>query len=113
MYGDENASTATGRNCEDCEFAIMQEVGYSNWTVEGTNFYCAKRLHPSDGFDRFYGRDKRLDFAAQCVGYRHGHPVGLDVDGENDLSENDQDILKMRGPLERSYDSWRWYATDV
>lgn len=60
----------------------MQDYGYSNYTVEGTEFFCAIKKHPADGFDRWYGDDKRLAFAAGCDMFREGEPIGLDVDGD-------------------------------
>lgn len=56
-------------SCSDCQFALFADVGYSNYTVEGTEFYCTIGLHPEDGFDRFYGGDKRLLFAQECKGF--------------------------------------------
>lgn len=109
---NENESTETGPNCADCRFAIWQDQGYSNWTVEGTDFFCAKSLHPADGFDRWYGRDKRLDFAAECPGYEQGEGVHLDVDGEDEPSDEEKDLLNMRGVVtvtqHENYRSTRW-----
>ena len=91
------------RTCTDCKFAIFQDTGYSTYTVEGTDFYCAKRLHPKDGFDRFYGHDDRLDFAAECAGFEHGEPVRRDVDHDDyDWSELTQE----------QRDIWTWWAAD-
>ena len=53
-----------GRTCEGCKFGCLFDFGYSNYTVEGTEFFCAKSLHPDGHFDRFYGEDKRLEYAA-------------------------------------------------
>ena len=71
------------RSCNDCKFACFLDFGYSNYTVEGTNFVCSKNLHPQGTFDRFYGEDKRLNFASQCAGYQAGEPVYMDVDCED------------------------------
>lgn len=72
------------RFCTGCKFGIHIDFGYSNYTVEGTTFTCAKKLHPEGEFDEFYGEDKRLEFAEQCSGYEQGEGVWMDVDGEND-----------------------------
>jgi len=61
----------------------MQDYGYSNYTVEGTTFYCFLKKHPDQPFDRFYGDDKRLNHANNCKHYRHGIPIELDVDQVN------------------------------
>lgn len=70
------------KSCNGCINALFQDEGYSNYTVENTAFLCMKRLHPEAPFDRFYGEDKRLDFAEKCSGFEAGDPIVLDVDGE-------------------------------
>lgn len=82
--------------CNSCKYAIFKDYGYSNYTTEGTQFYCAKNLHPADGFDRFYGEDKRLDYAAKCGGFECGDSIEMDVDGEVELTPEQQTI----------YDGW-------
>lgn len=85
------------RTCNDCRFAVLEDYGYSNYTVEGTNFGCAKRLHPDGVFDRFYGEDKRLDFGGSCSGFVEGEPLEIDCDREcvPDLSPEQCEILNM------------------
>lgn len=69
------------KNCEQCRYSLLEDDGYSNFTVEGTTFLCLKRLHPEkEGFDRWYGGDKRLEFAEQCPGFTEGEGVHVDVD---------------------------------
>ena len=75
--------------CNECRFAIFADYGYSNYTTDGTYFRCAKRLHPNGEFDRFYGEDKRLDFAQTCPGFEAGEGVQLDCDLEE---EKDGDL---------------------
>ena len=70
----------TLKTCNACKYAIFKEEGYSNYTVEGTTFYCFKQRHPEAPFDRFYGDDKRLNYAQLCISYRHGQPIDMDVD---------------------------------
>lgn len=84
------------KSCENCRFAIHQDYGYSNYTTEGTIFICAKQLHPAGDFDRFYGKDKRLNFTG-CFGYEEGEPNHLDVDGEEVLPDEIQ-ALYGAGP---------------
>lgn len=71
------------KNCNECRFAVLEDYGYSNYTVEGTNFSCALKLHPQGSFDRFYGHTPKMDYADECSNYSEGDPVWLDVDGEN------------------------------
>jgi hypothetical protein len=71
------------KSCNDCEFALFNDYGYSNYTVEGTEFFCTLNFHPADGFDRFYGTDNRLAFADECPMFTVGEPILMDVDREN------------------------------
>lgn len=70
------------RSCNDCEFALFNDYGYSNYTVEGTEFFCTLNFHPADGFDRFFGEDKRLNFADECAMFTKGEPISMDVERE-------------------------------
>lgn len=69
-------------NCRQCRFAVFEDYGYSNYTVEGTEFQCAKRLHPQGSFDRFYGENPKLEFAQECRGFEAGEAIDMDVDQE-------------------------------
>ena len=64
-------------------FAFFVDTGYSNYTVEGTLFHCGVRKNPHGVFDRWYGEDRRLNYAAQCDNYIKGKPVMMDVEQEN------------------------------
>lgn len=85
------------RTCNDCKFAVFHDFGYSNWTVEGTNFHCAKKLHPDGDFDRFYGENPRLEFAHECNGFVEGEPINMDVESEGiaDLTPDKLEIWNM------------------
>ena len=66
------------KTCLDCKFSLSEDFGYSNYTTEGTTFSCLKGLHPEkDGFDEFYGEDKRLEFAQECPGFAAGSGIIL------------------------------------
>lgn len=85
------------QSCLTCRFAIHHDEGYSNYTVEGTTFRCAKKLHPDEEFDEFYGEDKRLKYGAECTGFERGEGVWMDVDGENeaDLTPEQRAVWEM------------------
>lgn len=78
------------RTCSNCKYAVFQDYGYSSYTVEGTSFYCAKGIHPGDGFDSFYGDAVQLAFAADCVSFEAGAPINMDVDGDDMANLNDE-----------------------
>lgn len=69
-------------NCIDCKFAVFVDYGYSNYTVEGTTFSCALGAHPDGEFDRFYGEDKRLEFANECPKFAEGEAIHMDVESQ-------------------------------
>jgi len=77
-------------SCNTCRWACFEDYGYSNYTVEGTTFTCLKKLHPADGFDRFYGTDKRLDFGITCGGYESGDPAAASVEDDRPTSYYDE-----------------------
>lgn len=85
--------------CNDCKYAIFEDYGYSNYTTEGTTFSCSKKLNPNGEFDRWYGKDDGLKFAAQCPGFVAGEAVKMDCDHENEseLTPEQKEI----------YEKWR------
>lgn len=85
------------KTCDECKFCLLEDYGYSNYTVEGTYVHCLKRKHPESGFDQFFGEDERLRFAEKCESFTKGDPVFLDCDRE--------DQKKYDDPLSASYTS--------
>lgn len=78
------------KSCNNYKYAIFQDYGYSNYTVEGTEFACAKKHHPDAPFDRWYGGDIRLRFAKTCPCFSKGEPIELDVEGEGFATLSDE-----------------------
>lgn len=85
--------------CENCRFAILHDYGYSNYTVEGTEFSCAIDAHPEGSFDRFYGVDERLGYAERCGDFVAGVAIEIDVEEAtlDDLFPDQREI----------YEKWR------
>lgn len=81
--------------CKDCRFAIFQDVGYSNWTVTGTDFYCAKGI--IEDIDDVWYEEPKLDAAKTCQGFEAGGAIELDVDDEalEELTEQERAVLTM------------------
>jgi hypothetical protein len=71
------------RSCATCKWGLYTDVGYSNYTVEGTHFDCMAGKHPSPGFDAFYGHDIGFAFGMKCEHYAEGVGIHMDVEGEN------------------------------
>lgn len=70
------------KKCTDCRFHILRDEGYSNYTVEGTSFNCAKGLHPKAPFDNYYSKAPELGFAESCSSFTKGEGLHMDVDYE-------------------------------
>lgn len=85
--------------CEDCKFCVLADYGYSNYTTEGTEFTCAKNLHPDGSFDRWYGKEPKLDYAQQCSGFEAGEAIRMDCDHEDldSLTPEQKEIWVMAG----------------
>lgn len=85
-------------NCTERKYCYMQDYGYSNYTVEGTEFCCLKRLHPEGDFDRFYGENPRLNYAEKCSAFEAGDGLHIDCDQEDGGVENytnDPEIIQL------------------
>lgn len=70
------------RSCENCKHCVLQDEGYSNYTVEGTTVDCAVKAHPDVPFDRWYGEDGRLRYAIWCDKFDEGLHLEFDVDDD-------------------------------
>ena len=72
-------SDTRGWRCDGCLHGLLEDHGYSNYTVEGTDFTCKLGRHPKGTFDRFYGEDMGLQYAEQCANFVAGKPEVHDV----------------------------------
>ena len=85
-------------SCLSCHNGARVENGYSNWTVEGADFYCLEDMHPEAPFDCWYGTDVRLNLAEECGQYLSGEPVEIDVDQDTATAE---DLARWKAYLAR------------
>ena len=69
--------------CVECKFCVVEDYGYSNWTVEGSDARCLLELSPFLPADNRWGEAEELDFANICPRYTAGDPVEIDVDHES------------------------------
>jgi hypothetical protein len=85
------------KKCTECKFGIIRDQGYSNYTVEGNTFNCAKGLHPAAPYDNFYGQTKENYQAEVCTGYAPGENFQIDVEEEAllDLTPEQEELLKL------------------
>jgi hypothetical protein len=81
-------------------FAFMVDYGYSNYTTEGTYFYCGLNKHPNGPFDRGWKSDPRLSYALDCEYFAGGKPVEMDVERDN---AHEQSMNPAQLILWRSY----------
>jgi hypothetical protein len=61
---------------------MLNDYGYSNYTVEGTMFSCVIGKHPDGKFDNFYGEEDKLKYADECIFFREGEPAQFTVEGD-------------------------------
>ena len=90
------------QSCSGCAFALFEDYGYSNYTVEGTTFTCMLNKHPEGSFDRFYGEDEKLLYADECPDFTEGDAIDLDVDGENE-SDRYGNLTPIQSELLKKY----------
>ena len=62
--------------CDNCIWGLYKDVGYSNWTVEGTNFYCRMRNRPVTSAETYEEIEKPDD----CNDWKWGEPPKLSVE---------------------------------
>lgn len=88
--------------CSNCDHCILEDFGYSNWTVEGTTVHCVKGLNPNGEFDRWYGEDEKDKFAEKCPSFSSEvGPVIIDCEmGGANYGADDPE------------EKWRKYSTD-
>ena len=95
------------KTCQDCIHYFTRDIGYSNYTVEGTDVYCELKLHgDEEGFDQWYGEAKQLKRAETCPMYEEGEGIHLDVD-EEDFRYDFTDKERIRWVLRFEEDSPR------
>lgn len=79
--------------CNECAYGIIQDVGYSSYTVEGTEFHCAKRLHPNAPFDQWYGEENLLNFAETCESFVKGESIHMDVEHYDIVTLSEEQLV--------------------
>lgn len=73
--------------CDDCKWHILQDDGYSNWTVMGTTSHCL--LGKREPVDHWWGEPPELD-GFECKVFDRGQGFHFDVDCEDkDWRAND------------------------
>ena len=87
--------------CDECKFCILQDTGYSNWTVDGTDVSCFLDMNSSFPIDYWYGKTVELDFANICPRFKVGEPIQLDVDHDYGHLLNYVDDPEIRAILEK------------
>jgi hypothetical protein len=77
--------------CTGCRHGATQDVGYSNYTVEGTVFRCIEECNPGMtnrgvSYESYESHDKPpFDWAEECEEFRVGKPQDYAV--EDDFPE--------------------------
>lgn len=92
--------------CADCKFCLLEDYGYSNWTVEGTNANCLLDMNPGFPTDNWYGDAEEHDFANVCPRFKEGEPTHVDVENENGSLLNYAQDHEVYAMLEKQ-EMWR------
>jgi hypothetical protein len=79
------------KSCEGCKYCVVQDEGYSNYTVEGSTLYCLHHLNPGFPTDHVWGLNPALAFAEHCPQFAEGEGPQIDVEQERDLEQYSQD----------------------
>jgi hypothetical protein len=87
--------------CVNCKFCVLEDYGYSNYTVEGTNADCLLNLNPDFPVDNFYGETKEHNFASTCSRFTEGSPIAIDVDHDLGHMLNYADDPEVREIIEK------------
>lgn len=89
--------------CDECKFCKLEDYGYSNWTVEGTNIDCILNLNPMFPADKRWGESSEAAYANECLRYSKGSPIEIDVDQESGHILNYVNDLEVREIIEKEY----------
>lgn len=82
-------------SCNSCKFGVFIDNGYSNYTVMGSDFFCAKKLHPADGFDAGWGMVGDFKFGDTCKGKVEGDGVQVSVERDDDHTDEELEVLAL------------------
>ena len=81
-----------GKRCMTCKWLLMEDNGYSNYTVESTDWDCLKNKNPllpaGDAYSNEVTENANL-LGAACSYHTIGDPVHIDVDTEGLKYEDD------------------------
>lgn len=86
--------------CNDCKYSIIEDYGYSNYTVEGSDIDCLNGLNPGFPVDNWYGDSKETKFGATCPAFFAGTGVAVDVDRDEGELVNYSDDPEIKVLLE-------------
>lgn len=89
--------------CDDCKFCLLEDYGYSNYTVEGTDASCIIDMNPGFPADHRWGESDELNWANICPRFKEGYAVAVDVDHESGHILNYVDDPEVRVVLEKEY----------
>lgn len=82
--------------CSKCKYSILEDNGYSNYTVEGTDIGCLKGLNPKFPVDAWYGECPEGEFAQTCPSFTEGESVSVDVEREDGRLEDYSDDPEIK-----------------
>lgn len=91
----------TKKTCDQCKYCLLEDFGYSNYTVDGTEASCILDLNPGLPKDYWYGQEPALNYAEHCSNFTHGEPILVDVDHNEGNLENYTDDPELKALILR------------
>ena len=97
--------------CDECKWCVLEDYGYSNYTVEGTGADCLLDLNPDLPADHRWGEASALAFANVCPRFKEGNPLLVDVETDGNLINytNDTEVIEF---LEKQL-MWKVLKDDI
>lgn len=92
------------KRCYNCKFFVTQDIGYSNYTVEGVEIHCIySRFEPTEESWSWKRENEDHEFfkrAEKCPNYKkeEGVQIQFDVDREvklDDYMDKDYEIYQI------------------
>lgn len=82
------------KNCTKCRHSALKDYGYSNFTVEGTNFHCLKQQNPGitrngisyESWENHEGSP--FNYAESCREFRKGTSQEFAVEDTFEFDES-------------------------
>jgi len=76
--------TMGGLTCKLCKYSLVEQFGYSNYTVTGEELNCLINKNPFAPIDTFYGETEGEQYANECSSYEEGDGIFFGPEDDED-----------------------------